>query len=98
MSGGLDTLARQDGADLLPVRVPVVERLRDDHAGSDLQGPVVDDDHAFRVDRLGQEPLPRLPGPLSTGRELTENPGPLAVHQAIRSERTPVQSQRLLRR
>jgi hypothetical protein len=31
---------------VLPVRVPVVERLRDDDAGSDLQGPVVDDEHA----------------------------------------------------
>jgi hypothetical protein len=31
---GLDAQARQDGADLLPVRVPVVERLRD--AGIDM--------------------------------------------------------------
>jgi hypothetical protein len=52
------------------VRVPVVERLREDDAGSDLQGPVVDDDHPFWVDRLGQEPLPQLPGLLRPGREL----------------------------
>jgi hypothetical protein len=28
-----------------------MERLRDDDAGSSLQGPIVNDDHAFRVDR-----------------------------------------------
>jgi hypothetical protein len=49
-----------------------MERLRDDDAGSNLQGPIVDDDHAFRIDRLGQESLPQLPGLLRPGRELIE--------------------------
>jgi hypothetical protein len=48
---GLDAQARQDGADLLPACVSVMERLRDDDAGSSLQGPIVNDDPAFRVDR-----------------------------------------------
>jgi hypothetical protein len=50
------------------VRIAVVKRLGDDDAGPDLQGPVVDHEHAFRVDRLGQEPLPPLPGFLRPGR------------------------------
>jgi hypothetical protein len=79
---GLDTQARQAGADLVSVRVSVVERLGDDDAGSDLQGPVVDDDHAFRVDRLGQEPLPQLPGLLRPGRELVEIGVVGTIHQA----------------
>jgi hypothetical protein len=54
------------------VGVAVVQRLGDDDAGSDLQGPVVDHEHPFRVDRLGQEPLPQLPGLLRPGRELVE--------------------------
>jgi hypothetical protein len=45
-----------------------MERLGDDDAGSDLQDPVIDDDHAFGVDRLGQEPLPQVPGLLRPGR------------------------------
>ncbi|SDH53009.1 regulatory protein, tetR family [Nonomuraea jiangxiensis] len=53
----LDAQARQDGADLLTMVVGVVERLGEEDAGADFARPLVHDDHAFHVDRLGRHVL-----------------------------------------
>jgi hypothetical protein len=49
---GLNAEARQDGTDLLPVVVRVVERLRDEDPGVHLADPVVNNDHLFRRWRI----------------------------------------------
>ena len=58
--GRLDAEAGEDGADLLAVGVPVVERLDDKHALFGLIGPLVQDDEPGCVQRLREEPLPDL--------------------------------------
>src|SRR6266545_571034 len=77
---GLDAEACQDGADLLPMGVSVVERLRDDDTGADTAGPFAHEDHPFRVDRLGKELLPELLRLLDPCVELVEIGALVAVH------------------
>jgi hypothetical protein len=91
----------QDCADLFPVGVPAVQRLRHQKPGVGLVGPLVEDDHALGVEGLGQELLPALLRLLDPRVELVDvdfsgstSPGSLPPAQSTQGGPLPASRRR----